>query len=206
MRILEAARSVFAERGFDAAPVDEVARRARVSKGTVYNHFSSKESLLVEAVLQAMSEGRLQVGRLAAADRKSNSALVDHLRRLFVEIFPTISGQAQSLSYQIWALVARDEAVRKRIFSEFHNAYRASEEQFTHTLEEGQAAGTFRSDLDANEVTLVLLAVFDGLVYRAMFDPERVNAELVLDTILNLLETGLCQSGSTLSRGAGGHS
>jgi TetR/AcrR family transcriptional regulator, mexJK operon transcriptional repressor len=43
--ILDAAAEVFSERGLDA-PVEEIARRANVSKQTVYNHFGSKEDLL----------------------------------------------------------------------------------------------------------------------------------------------------------------
>jgi TetR/AcrR family transcriptional repressor of mexJK operon len=49
--ILAAAAEVFAERGF-GAPLDEVARRAGVSKQTVYNQFGSKEELLRAAVSQ----------------------------------------------------------------------------------------------------------------------------------------------------------
>lgn len=43
--ILDAAAAVFAERGLDAS-MDEVARRAQVSKQTIYNHFGAKEDLL----------------------------------------------------------------------------------------------------------------------------------------------------------------
>lgn len=43
--ILDAAAEVFSERGLEA-PVEEIARRAGVSKQTVYNHYKSKEVLL----------------------------------------------------------------------------------------------------------------------------------------------------------------
>jgi len=49
--IIEAARAVFVERGFAAAPVDEIARRAGASKGTVYLYFPTKEALF-EAVMR----------------------------------------------------------------------------------------------------------------------------------------------------------
>jgi len=42
--ILDAAIDVFAERGF-AAPMEEIARRACVSKQTIYNHYGSKAEL-----------------------------------------------------------------------------------------------------------------------------------------------------------------
>src|SRR5919198_6132991 len=43
--LLEAAARVFAEKGFQAASVDEIAERAGFSKGAVYWHFESKDDL-----------------------------------------------------------------------------------------------------------------------------------------------------------------
>lgn len=52
--ILEAASELFLEQGFDGTSMDGVARRAGVSKQTVYSHFSSKEALFGEAVHAAI--------------------------------------------------------------------------------------------------------------------------------------------------------
>lgn len=53
--ILEAASHLFLEQGFDGTSMDGVARRAGVSKQTVYSHFSSKEQLFGEAVHAAIA-------------------------------------------------------------------------------------------------------------------------------------------------------
>ena len=47
--ILNAATDAFIEFGFERASMDLIAQRANSSKRTVYNHFSSKESLIEEA-------------------------------------------------------------------------------------------------------------------------------------------------------------
>jgi AcrR family transcriptional regulator len=52
--LLDAALAVFVERGFAAARLEEVARRAGVSKGTVYLYFSGKEDLLKALVQSAI--------------------------------------------------------------------------------------------------------------------------------------------------------
>src|SRR5262249_11395598 len=44
--ILEAAEEVFAERGFHGARIQDIAARARLAVGTVYNHFGQKEDVL----------------------------------------------------------------------------------------------------------------------------------------------------------------
>jgi AcrR family transcriptional regulator len=57
--IVEAASSVFQEKGFDRASMDAIAARAGGSKATLYSYFPSKEELffaVVEHVLQAQAE------------------------------------------------------------------------------------------------------------------------------------------------------
>ncbi len=50
-RIVEVARDVFRERGYDAS-LDEVAKRAGVGAGTLYRHFPTRDALL-DAIMQS---------------------------------------------------------------------------------------------------------------------------------------------------------
>jgi AcrR family transcriptional regulator len=45
-RILKVAERIFAEKGYDAARVDEIAREAQVNKALIYYYFKSKEDIL----------------------------------------------------------------------------------------------------------------------------------------------------------------
>ncbi|KLU61013.1 biofilm operon icaADBC HTH-type negative transcriptional regulator IcaR [Peptococcaceae bacterium CEB3] len=47
-KIMDAAREIFAEKGFDGARVDEIAKRAQVNKALIYYYFESKEQILEE--------------------------------------------------------------------------------------------------------------------------------------------------------------
>jgi len=47
-QLLMAAADLFAERGFESTSVEDIAERANVSKGTLYYHFETKETLVVE--------------------------------------------------------------------------------------------------------------------------------------------------------------
>ncbi len=49
--ILEAATSVFLEKGYSGTSMDDIAKLAAVSKQTVYKHFADKEKLFTEIVL-----------------------------------------------------------------------------------------------------------------------------------------------------------
>lgn len=50
-QVLAAARTVFLRDGYDLTSMDAIAREARVSKGTLYGHFSGKEQLFTAVVL-----------------------------------------------------------------------------------------------------------------------------------------------------------
>jgi AcrR family transcriptional regulator len=62
-KILDGARQVFAEQGFDRATVDQIAARAGVSKATVYNHFQDKQALFVAAVVELCDDFRAGLER-----------------------------------------------------------------------------------------------------------------------------------------------
>ncbi len=66
--IVAAALGVFAERGFAAARLDDIAARAGITKGTLYLYFPNKEALLKAAVETALLPNLAQAETLAARD------------------------------------------------------------------------------------------------------------------------------------------
>ena len=69
-RLLRAAEEVFAERGFFAASVEEVAERAGFSMGAVYSNFESKGDLYAKAVERAFQQtGDWMIGVAKAAPK-----------------------------------------------------------------------------------------------------------------------------------------
>src|ERR1041384_6974648 len=63
-QLIAIGRSLFAERGSDAASIEEIAARAKVSKPVVYEHFGGKEGLYAVVVDR---EVRALLDRLSAA-------------------------------------------------------------------------------------------------------------------------------------------
>ncbi|HEB61687.1 MAG TPA: TetR/AcrR family transcriptional regulator, partial [Bacteroidetes bacterium] len=55
-KILNAATELFAENGFNATSISDIAKKAGISKGLVYNYFKSKEELLDDIVFSAFNE------------------------------------------------------------------------------------------------------------------------------------------------------
>jgi AcrR family transcriptional regulator len=77
-KILQAAREVFAEKGYHRALVDDIVRASQTSKGAVYHHFPNKEALflalvdefagrLAESVASAIGRAHGALGKVEAA-------------------------------------------------------------------------------------------------------------------------------------------
>ena len=96
--IVQAALEVFAEKGFAAAKLDDIARRAGVSKGALYLYFETKEDIFRAVVRQAVAPNfdvveamlahatmpfpdllRLAVGRIVAVVGRSRIGAVAKL-------------------------------------------------------------------------------------------------------------------------------
>jgi AcrR family transcriptional regulator len=81
--ILEAALAVFAERGFEAARLEDIAARAGVAKGTLYLYFKDKETLFEELLRGAVSPILAGVSALAEAPDMPFAEALDTLYGFF---------------------------------------------------------------------------------------------------------------------------
>lgn len=103
-QLLEVARAVFAERGFDGAAIEEIASRAGVSKPVVYEHFGTKETLYAEVVdrevkaLHGAITGALSGGHPRELLEQAALALLGYIEgqadgfRILVRDSPPVSG------------------------------------------------------------------------------------------------------------------
>jgi TetR/AcrR family fatty acid metabolism transcriptional regulator len=78
--ILDAARAVFVEHGFDGARVSEIARRAQIGEGTIYSYYESKAELML-AVLQQFWDGLTREAEAVMASIAADG-FFDRLRAL----------------------------------------------------------------------------------------------------------------------------
>lgn len=107
--ILDVARRLFLENGFEATSMSEIARVLGGSKGTLYGYFSSKETLFMAAV---ETEGVRMLKGLVAASQQSS--LSQGLRNLLMEIAVTFvrfwsSPESISVQRMVIAESARSE-------------------------------------------------------------------------------------------------
>lgn len=86
-QLIEVGRTVFAKRGYEAASVEEIAEKAKVSKPIVYEHFGGKEGLyaavvdLEVALLLERMTGSLTTGVGREVLESSANALLDYIEQ-----------------------------------------------------------------------------------------------------------------------------
>jgi len=131
-RILAASRALFAERGFVACRVADVARRAGMSPGNVYWHFDSKEAILRTILaegfehLEAMTAG---VADEYGPARRKLDLLVERTLALyaanaeFTVILGGLMGEGgrelvRSLGFDLPEIERRSRANLRRVFAE----------------------------------------------------------------------------------------
>ena len=118
-RILAAARRLFDRRGYLNTSMEDVARRAGLAVGTLYNYFSSKDQLLI-ALSQIDTEHLLSVGERILADPPDDpveaiAALTEVMvqgitageRRLWRELFVASIAAPDTLGARMFALDMR---------------------------------------------------------------------------------------------------
>jgi len=186
--LLEAAIEVFAEKGFAAARLEEVARRAGVSKGTAYLYFPTKEALFKAAIREVVVT-RLAMGEREVEDwQGSNAAL---LRRMLEQWGQLVRSRQGGLLKLIVA--------EARNFPDLAAWYHAEvgargHRLLTAVLERGIAQGEFRG----GDVEAMAQVVACPLAFRAIwsnsvgcYETPPLSDERFYDSYLTLMLAGL---------------
>ena len=109
--ILDAARRLFVERGFDAVTVAEVAAAADVSEKTVFNHFATKEDLVT-----AGGEERRAALIEAIKARPPGTSVMEPFRALSLELLDAVArGETEEL-LAVPRMVRESKALQERLF------------------------------------------------------------------------------------------
>jgi AcrR family transcriptional regulator len=183
--LIEAARTLFAERGYADVGTEEIVRAAGVTRGALYHHFEGKRGLF-EAVYERIESELAQ--RIAAGALGSGAAAPLEAMRAGAEMFLQACAEPEAqrivlldgpsvLGWDRWREIAAEHGL-------------------------GLIEGTLQAAIDAGAIpeqpvrplAHVLMGALDEaamLVARAE-DPERMRAEVgrTLDTLLAALSAG----------------
>ena len=164
--ILAAALLVFAERGFAAARMDDIASRARVSKGTIYLYFESKEAVFRALIQETLAK---RVSDLAAFVRDHRGPVAPLLRELLLRLGHMVSTSdlvvlpkmviAEAGNFPDLARIYREEVVERGLTL------------FGGLLQSGMERGEFRKIPVQHAVRLCIAPLLLAAIWRTTFAP-----------------------------------
>ena len=151
--ILEAALTVFSARGFAAAKLDDVAKQAGVSKGTLYLYFQSKEALFEAMALELMHVPVLaQLETIAKAETAA-----DGLRQLIQFMTRMLDAPRRSALPKL--IIAESAGFPQLAKIWLKQVIQPTRQRLVQLIEAGIASGEFRP-VDPWATTKLVIAPF----------------------------------------------
>lgn len=167
-RLVEAAAAVIGEKGWDRTSLDEVARRAGMSRGAIYGNFKDREELFL-AVVQTR-------WKPVMPPHTPGTSFQEHLHvvgKAVAAVGPARRAQALgALSFMLYALT--HEEMRTQLTALNKDVYRRMAEGVARTFPREQLP------LDPANLIPVLHALADGLTFLRCLTPELITEETIV--------------------------
>jgi AcrR family transcriptional regulator len=188
--LLSAAIELFVEHGFAATRLEDVARRAGVSKGTLYLYYTNKEELFKavvrESILPFLGKAELSVAEFDGHSAELLRSVVMNWSRQIGQSKASGLGKlmlAEAVNFPELAKFYRDEVMSRSV------------RMISSILERGVSRGEFRN-VDVAQMTGVLIAPMMMLnVWKhsavAPCDCSELDPQAFLDNLLDLTLHGL---------------
>lgn len=184
-RLLEAAVTEFAARGYAGARVAEIARRAGVTTGAIYSRYRGKSDLLAEAIDVATSDefDRLFTdhrfeGRMEDILRIAGGHLIDR-----AESTDVIEASAPGLLLQAFASARQEADVAELLHARMLERFQRLEQ----VVEAAKATGGIDPSIDTNSLVTFCYALGMGFLLLEVVDlpvPEKDSWEDLIGLLL----------------------
>jgi AcrR family transcriptional regulator len=172
-RLLESAARAFAEKGFGGASLEEIAESAGYSTGALYANFANKDQLFMEVVAARRARAAARRAEVVAQVFDTEADPLGALSRLFVQVADR-DREFAPLQAEFWLYAVRHPAAMEVIAAGLSDQVDALEPVVARALDHFGAV----RDVAPRSVTMVMVALFHGLVRQRRLDPEAVPDDL----------------------------
>ena len=184
--ILDAACKVFADKGFNAALVDDIAKKAGIGKGTVYEYFRSKEDLFFESLTWFFTNltnfSYYEIEQLPQSASEQLEQFIESLSKSVDEIEHFVP-----LMMEYWSASASGTQ-RKKFMKFFSEIYVNCRSQIEEILNHGIKTGEFRKDVNIKAVSAGVAGAIDGMYLQKWFDSTFEMEKISHDFINSLIK------------------
>lgn len=156
-KIFDTAMSLFAKKGYDKVTVDDICEKVGVTKGAFYNHFKSKDQIILEEFMR-MDEHYLKV----AQDISGLESSREKLRVFNREAIKLMSDLGATMLKVVYHSQIAPNMKRPYLTNSRRSLYRITNQ----LIREGQERGEVRSDLQSEEMASMFINCFRGQIYH----------------------------------------
>jgi len=157
--ILDAARTLFEEHGFDGTTMRAVAAEAEVGLGTIFSHFPDKAALLVAALLEDLAKEDHRILETLPRDAPIRDQIM-HFARAGFGYWCRRPALSATLLREWWFIRGTWAEKRREETARFI-------ELVVHVLEGAQQRGELRPDVDLERAAEELYSFYVGRLIRA---------------------------------------
>jgi len=182
--ITEAALQAFAEKGYAATRVEEVAKRAGVSKGLMYLYFKTKEELF-KAVVKSVVVRRVDqlIGTIESTDLSSE----DFIRGPLSSFLKQVPGSPVAIVIRL--LISEGPRHPDLVDYYYDNVVAKGLAAITGFVERGVARGEFRQSVVTELPQLFLAPVMLSIIWSIIFKTRELDTDKLIETQIDLLLT-----------------
>jgi TetR/AcrR family transcriptional regulator, cholesterol catabolism regulator len=180
--IVAGAAELFAQRGFGATSLDDIAEKLGAGKASLYYHVKNKEEILRLIFLTVLTVSEEPLRWIVEADLPPREKLyraIEHQTVVAADRSPAMTVFYREQSH-LTGPFAKEIILRKKAYERY----------FERIIEEGQALDVFQADADPKIITFSLLGMCNWLSqwYRSggQYSPQQIAAMFV-----NMVERGL---------------
>lgn len=164
--ILDAALEVFTTKGFAAARLDEIARAAGISKGTLYLYFKSKQDIFEAAIQHTINPRLEQVEKLVSED---DGPAADLLTRLIRTWWSNVTGSHISALPKLVISESGNFPELAEFFT--RNIVRRTRQLFAAVIQKGMDRGEFFAGDATTLARLALAPMIQGVIWMHSLAP-----------------------------------
>jgi len=180
--LTDVALRVFAEKGYEGASMDDVARAAGITKASIYHHVSGKEALLERGLSRAIDALFVVLEQPAA----QTGSAIERLRFIVRRVAETTLDRLPELSVLFRvrgsSKIQRDALERRRRFDRV----------VTDLLAEGQREGSVRTDIDARLAARLIFGMSNSVV-EWYGSGSSISRQRLVDSVVALAFGGIAK-------------
>jgi AcrR family transcriptional regulator len=181
-KIIQAATALFGEQGYRGATMKDIARAANLTGPGLLHHFPSKSHVLMAVLAE---RDRVDKARFSIAENRLPSEPLATFERLMAHN-ATLPGLVQLFTTLIAESIQSDQPGHDY----FLTRYTVLRSNVTDAVRRSQARGEIRMDIDADNLSVMIVAMMDGLQIQWLYAPEHIDLTSSFNAFAQMLMTG----------------